>query len=111
MVGGELKTSVHEYAARYIALPQSAVHVKLSGPTTQRIIPTDAHSGRMSWWSYPVDILDSTLTPDVDGSLVANATLSFWRWSDLEPHFTSPHLSLSTTGHLSTTPTTLATPP
>lgn len=108
-VGAELKTTVHEYAARYVALPQTPVHVTLTGPTTQRIIPTDAHSGHMMWWSDRVDGLDSTLTRTVDLSSVTRATLSFWSWFDIEPDFDYAYVSISTDGQNWTTLKTEAT--
>ena len=108
-VGGELRTSVHEYAARYIALPPSAIHVKVSGPTTQRIIPTDAHSGRMSWWSDRVDGLDSTLTREVDLTGITRAALSFWSWYEIEPDFDYAYVAVSTDGQRWTTLKTEAT--
>lgn len=108
-VGADLKTTVHEYAARYIALPQTPVHVKLTGQTTQRIIPTDAHSGHMTWWSDRVDGLDSTLTRTVDLSSVTTATLSFWSWFDVEPDFDYAYAAVSTDGRNWTTLKTEAT--
>ena len=97
-VGAELRGTVHEYAARYLALPQTPVHVKFSAPTTQRIIPTDAHSGHTIWWSDRVDGLDSTLTRTVDLSSVTKATLSFWSWYDIEPDFDYAYVVVSTDG-------------
>ena len=96
--GGEIKTTAHEYAARYIALPQVPVHLTFSGQTTQRVIPTDAHSGRSFWWSDRVDGLDSTLTREVDLSSVSKATLSFWSWYEIEPDFDYGYVSVSTDG-------------
>ena len=107
--GADLTTTVHEYAARYVALPQTGVHVKLTGQTTQRIIPTDAHSGHMLWWSDRVDGLDSTLTRTVDLSSVTKATLSFWSWFDVEPDFDYAYVSVSTDGQKWTTLKTEAT--
>ncbi|HEV2249066.1 MAG TPA: hypothetical protein VGT60_00975 [Candidatus Limnocylindria bacterium] len=92
------RATVHEYAARYVALPQTPVHLTFSAPTTQRIIPTDAHSGRLSWWSDRVDGLDSTLTRTVDLSSVTKATLSFWSWYDIEPAFDYAYVAVSTDG-------------
>jgi hypothetical protein len=107
--GNDLRTTVHEYAARYIALPQTPIHVKLTGATTQRIIPTDAHSGHMSWWSDRVDGLDSTLTRTIDLSSAAKATLSFWSWFDVEPDFDYAYVAVSTDGRKWTTLKTDAT--
>jgi len=96
--GNELKTTVHEYATRYVALPLAAVHVKFTGQTTQRVIPTDAHSGRSLWWSDRVDGLDSTLTREVDLTSATKATLSFWSWYEIEPDFDYGYVSVSTDG-------------
>jgi immune inhibitor A len=95
-VGAEFRATVHEYAARYVALPQASVHVTFSGSTTQRIIPTDPHAGHMFWWSDRVDGLDSTLTRTVDLSAVTKATLSFWSWYDVEPDFDYVYVAVST---------------
>ncbi len=97
-IGNEIKTTVHEYAARYLALPQSPVHLKFTGQATQRVIPTDAHSGKSLWWSDRVDGLDSTLTRDVDLTSVQKATLSFWSWYEIEPDFDYGYVSVSTDG-------------
>jgi immune inhibitor A len=109
MIGADLRATVHEYAARYVSLPQTPVHVKFSAPTTQRIIATDAHSGQMFWWSDRVDGLDSTLTRTVDLSSVTKATLSFWSWYDVEPDFDYVYVSVSTDGQSWTTLKTDAT--
>ena len=97
-VGSDLRATVHEYAARYVALPQAAVHLTFSGPTTQRIIPADAHSGHATWWSDRVDGLDSTLTRTVDLSSATKATLSFWSWYDIEPDFDYAYAAASADG-------------
>ncbi|MHB8631842.1 MAG: hypothetical protein ACYC9W_07935 [Candidatus Limnocylindria bacterium] len=108
-VGSELRATVHEYAARYVALPQTPVQVTFTGTTTQRIIPTDAHSGQMTWWSDRVDGLDSTLTRTVDLSNTAKATLSFWSWFDIERDFDYAYVAVSTDGQRWTTLKTGAT--
>jgi hypothetical protein len=97
-VGADLSASVHEYATRYVALPQAPVHLKFSGPRTQRIIPTDAHSGRMFWWSDRADGLDSTLTRTIDLATATKATLSFWSWFDIEQDFDYAYVAVSTDG-------------
>lgn len=96
--GSELRATVHEYGTRYVALPAGATHVSFSGATTQRIIPTDPHSGTFLWWSDRVDGLDSTLTREVDLRGVTKATLSFWSWFDIEPDFDYGYVEVSTDG-------------
>lgn len=97
-IGNEIKTTAHEYAARYIALPQSPLHLTFSGQPSQRVIPTDPHSGSSLWWSDRVDGLDSTLTRAVDLTSVGAATLSFWSWFEIEADFDYGYVSVSTDG-------------
>jgi len=107
--GNDLRTSVHEYGARYVSLPQTPIHLKFTGPTTQRIIPTDAHSGHWTWWSDREDAMDTTLTRTIDLSSATKATLSFWSWYDVEPDFDYVYVSVSTDGQRWTTVKTEAT--
>ncbi|HVR88741.1 MAG TPA: choice-of-anchor J domain-containing protein [Candidatus Limnocylindria bacterium] len=98
VVPGDLRATVHEYAARYVALPQSPVHLTFSGPTATRLIPTDPHSGRAMWWSDRADGLDSSLTRQVDLRNVTKATLSFWSWYEIEKDFDYAYVAVSTDG-------------
>ncbi len=108
-VGNDLRASVHEYGARYVSLPQTPIHVKFTGPTTQRIIATDAHSGHWTWWSDREDAMDTTLTRTIDLSGTTKATLSFWSWYDVEPDFDYVYVSVSADGQKWTTLKTEAT--
>jgi immune inhibitor A len=107
--GNDLRATVHEYGARYVSLPQTPIHLKFSGATTQRIIATDAHSGHWTWWSDREDAMDTTLTRTVDLSSVTKATLSFWSWFDIEPDFDYVYVSVSADGQRWTTLKTEAT--
>ena len=107
--GNDLRTTVHEYGARYVSLPQTPIHLKFTGPTTQRIIATDAHSGHWTWWSDREDAMDTTLTRAVDLSSVTRATLSFWSWFDVEQDFDYVYVSVSADGQKWTTLKTEAT--
>ena len=95
---GELKATVHQYAARYVALPQSPVHLTFTGGKTARVIPTEPHSGKAMWWSDRADGLDSTLTRTVDLRNVGSATLSFWAWYEIEQDFDYAYVAVSTDG-------------
>jgi len=107
--GNDLRTTVHEYGARYVSLPQTPIHLKFTGPTTQRIIPTDAHSGHWTWWSDREDSMDTTLTRTIDLSSATKATLSFWSWFDVEQDFDYVYVSVSADGQRWTTVKTEAT--
>ncbi len=98
-LGGDLRSSVHPEAARYVELPRTGTYrVHFEAPTATRIIPTDAHSGRSFWWSDRADAMDSTLTRTVDLSTVTKASLSFWTWYELEQDFDYGYVAVSTDG-------------
>lgn len=98
-VGGDLRSSVHPQAARYVGLPQgSAYKVHFEAPSLTRIIPTDPHSGNSFWWSDRADLMDSTMTRELDLSGVSTATLSFWTWYELEKDFDYGYVEVSTDG-------------
>jgi immune inhibitor A len=96
--GGTLRTSVHQYAARYVELPSAPVRVRFDGATTTRLIPTDPHSGHSFWWSDKGDGMDSTLTRSMDLRSLTTATLSFWTWYELEADFDYAYVEISTDG-------------
>ena len=95
---GELKATVHQYAARYVTLPQSPVHLTFTGGRAARVIPTEPHSGKAMWWSDRADGLDSSLTRAVDLRSVRAATLSFWTWYEIEKDFDYAYVAVSTDG-------------
>ena len=47
--GGTFQSTVHEYSVRYVDLPRGKITLKFGGPTSNRLIPTDAHSGCTFW--------------------------------------------------------------
>ncbi len=97
-VGSTLRSSVHEYAARYVELPRSAFHLRFTGATATRVIPADAHSGKALWWSDRADLLDSTLTRIVDLRTASSLTLSFWTWFEIEKDWDYAYVEVSTDG-------------
>ncbi len=97
-VGMSLRTSVHQYAARYVELPKGPAHVTFTGARSARVIPTSAHSGKAFWWSDRADGLDSTLTRTVDLRGAAEPKLSFWTWYELEKDFDYAYVAISADG-------------
>ncbi|MFN2519750.1 MAG: hypothetical protein ABR525_01750 [Candidatus Limnocylindria bacterium] len=109
--GASLRSSVHQYAARYVELPKSPVHVTFSGARAARVIPTSAHSGKAFWWSDRADGIDSTLTRTVDLHGVTAPKLSFWTWYELERDFDYAYVAVSADGgaHWKTLPSEATT--
>jgi immune inhibitor A len=102
--GTPFKSTVHQYAARYVELPKGAIHLRFDGATSTRVIPTDAHSGRSFWWSDKGDGMDSTLTRDLDLTSTASPSVSFWTWFDIEPDYDYGYVEVSTDGGAHWTP-------
>jgi hypothetical protein len=103
-VGGTLQSTVHEYSVKYVELPRGKIRVKFSGPTSNRLIPTDPHSGRTFWWSDRGDGMDSTLTKTIDLRSVTAPKLAFWTWFGLEVDYDYAYVEVSTDGGSHWTP-------
>lgn len=93
--GASLRGAVHQWAARYVELPKTPVHLRFSGAPTARLIPADPHSGRAFWWSDRADGYDASLTRSVDLGSATAATLSFWSWYDIEADFDYGYVAVS----------------
>jgi immune inhibitor A len=103
-LGGTLQSTVHEYSVRYIELPRGKVTLKFSGPTSNRLIPTDPHSGRTFWWSDRGDGMDSSLTKTIDLRSAADPKLAFWAWFGIEVDYDYAYVEVSTDGGSHWTP-------
>ena len=83
---------------RYLELPRGPVRVRFDGATSNRLIPTDPHSGRTFWWADKGDGMDSTLTREVDLRSVPSAKLAFWAWYDIEADYDYAYVEASVDG-------------
>jgi len=88
---------VPQYAANYVDLPPGAGAVTFSGNASVPLIAAPVDAGG-AWWSNRGDSMDSRLTRSVDLRGVADATLRFRAWYDLEDQFDYVYLSASADG-------------
>ena len=96
---GAYAGEVHQYAADYIELrPDRELLLTFRGPTTANLISTAPPSGAFLWWSNRGDSIDTTLTRRFDLSQVAQATLKFKLWFDIEEHFDHAYVEASRDG-------------
>jgi hypothetical protein len=102
--GGTFQSTVHEYSVRYVELPRGKLRLQFSGPTSNRLIPTDPHSGRTFWWSDRGDGMDSTLTKTIDLRSAADPKLAFWAWFGIESDYDYAYVEVSTDGGAHWTP-------
>lgn len=90
-------SAVAQYAADYVELPPGAGTATFSGETSVPLLAAAADSGGV-WWSNRGDSLDTRLTRHLDLSGLADATLRFQAWYDLEDRFDYVYLSVSRDG-------------
>ena len=94
---GQQAGTVHQYAADYLELkpPTADFVVEFDGAETVKVVPNDAHSGEMQWWSNRGDVMDASLTRRFDLSKVQEATLQFSTWFDIEEGFDFAYVMVS----------------
>ena len=102
--GGTFQSTVHEYSVKYVDLPKGKLTLKFGGPTSNRLIPTDPHSGRTFWWSDRGDGMDATLTKAIDLRTVTDPKLAFWTWYGIEVDYDYAYVTVSTDGGSHWTP-------
>lgn len=102
--GGTFQSTVHEYSVRYVELPRGKVRLRFGGPTSNRLIPTDPHSGRTFWWSDRGDGMDSTLTKTIDLRSASDPKLAFWAWFGIEADYDYAYVEASADGGARWTP-------
>jgi immune inhibitor A len=86
--------SVPQYAANYVDLPPGAGTATFTGDPVVSLLAAPIDAGG-AWWSNRGDSADSQLTRRIDLSGVAEATLQFRAWYDLEDQFDFVYLSAS----------------
>lgn len=106
---GPANRTVHQYGVDYIAVGcegQKTFHFE--GATATGLLPVDAYSGKLAFWSNKGDESDMTLTREFDFSSVTGPIeISYQTWYDLEKDYDYAYVEASTDG---TTWTILNTP-
>jgi len=97
-VGATVRSSVHEYAARYVELPRAAFKMRFDGSRQTKLLPADPHSGKTMWWSDRADGLDSKLTRTLDLRSASKPLLSFWTWFEIEKDYDYAYVAVSSDG-------------
>jgi hypothetical protein len=97
---GQVSGTVRQYGADYIHFSCDGKHtLRFEGATQTGLLPADAHSGKMAFWSNKGDESDMTLTREFDFSGAAGPlTLKYQTWYDLETDYDYVYLEASTDG-------------
>jgi hypothetical protein len=92
--------SVKQYGADYIHFECSGKHtLRFEGDTQTGLLPVDANSGKMAFWSNKGDESDMTLTREFDFSNATGPlTLKYHTWYDLEKDYDYTFLEASSDG-------------
>ena len=92
--------TVHQFGVDYIRIAcRGAVTLNFKGSDSVKIVPVDAHSGRIMFWSNKGDESDMTLTHEFDFSQVSGAiNLNYSTWYDLEKDYDFAYVEVSEDG-------------
>lgn len=93
-----LSRTVHQFGVDYIHFDCGGTHtLRFEGSTTARLLPVEAHSGKMDFWSNKGDSSDMTLTHEFDFTKASGPlTLGFRTWYDVEKDYDYVYLEAST---------------
>jgi immune inhibitor A len=91
---------VHQFGSDYIRFTCKGTYtLKFTGSTEARLLPVDAHSGKLAFWSNKDDQADMTLTHTFDFSQVSGPIgMTYYTWYDLEKDFDYVYLVASEDG-------------
>ena len=95
-----LQSSANQYSTDYVVLNPAAsvtsLDIRLNAPSTVSLVPTDAPSGKMMWYSNRADYSDTRLTQRFDLHEVEQATLNFKLWYSIENLWDYGYVMVST---------------
>lgn len=87
---------VRQFGTDYVAIrPGDSAHVAFRGSGQVRLVASEPHSGQFAWWANRRDMLNSSLTREVDLTETRSATLQFWTWYDIEENFDYGYVAVS----------------
>ena len=95
---GEIATTVHQFGADYLGELAGPLTLDFSGATHVGLLPVTAAGGHYAWWSNRGDESVATLTRTFDLRNVAQATLEFDTWYEIERDYDYGFVSVSDDG-------------
>jgi immune inhibitor A len=106
--GKPVNLEAPQWGANYLEIaggsqPQR-VRVTFKGAPTVSVVPTEAHSGQVMWWSNRADESDTRLTRTFDLTGVTQATLTYWTWYSIENLWDYGYVMVSTDDGATWTP-------
>jgi len=92
--------TVHQYGVDYIGVGcEGNNNIHFEGATATGLLPADAYSGKLAFWSNKGDESDMTLTHEFDFSNVSGPIeMTYQTWYDLEKDYDYAYVEASTDG-------------
>lgn len=92
-----LSGEVNQYGIDYVSISCPGKHtITFDGAQLVSVVPSEAHSGEMAFWSNKGDESDMTLTRSFDlTGAEGQVTLSYWVWYDIEEGWDYVYLEVS----------------
>lgn len=98
--GNPYRGTVKQWGPNYVFIRSGTgaqeVKIVFEGDTTVSLVPADAYSGRMMWWSNRADESNTRLTRRFDLTGVDTATLNFALWTHIEDLWDYGYVMVST---------------
>ncbi len=96
----EVTDTVNQYGIDYLGFScPGEFTLRFTGSTQTTLLPTNAYSGKMAFWSNKGDESDMTLTRTFDFSQTSGPlTLTYQTWYDLETDYDYVYVEASTDG-------------
>ena len=97
---GPINRTVHQYGTDYLGIGCDGQHsLHFEGATATGLLPVNAYSGKMAFWSNKGDESDMTLTREFDFTNVSGPIeMSYQTWYDLEKDYDFAYVEASTDG-------------
>ena len=94
-----VSSAIPQYSARYYSIEDvdEGLIIQFQGQSHTPVIPVDLVEGRC-WWGNRGDSISTTLTRNVDLTQVADATLSYRLWYEIEEGWDYAYVEVSVDG-------------
>ena len=94
-----VSSSIPQYSAKYYSIEDvdEGLIIQFQGQSHTPVIPVDLVEGHC-WWGNRGDSISTTLTREVDLTQVADATLSYRLWYEIEEGWDYTYLEVSADG-------------
>ncbi len=97
---GERNEVLPQFGTHYVKLLtlQGDIFIDFQGQAKAARVGTECRGGERCWWGNRGDLIDSTLTGELDLTGLSTATLEFWTWFQVEEGWDYAYVEVSADG-------------